>query len=114
VRAHRSLQPADVIKYGPSRIALMVASEFWRAAGGAKYRADVVACYGRARELMGILETVPFNEQVAAMLQPYYRKCIEKDLLRESRMSPKAVESFSREVAEAFERASDEMGEGDA
>ena len=65
MKAHRSLHRVDVLKYGPDQIAMMVASEFLRASERTQYASIANNCFERALELMGILETIPLNEDVA-------------------------------------------------
>jgi hypothetical protein len=112
MRAHRSLTPEDVLKHGRSKVALMVASEFWRAKEGSKYSKDVSLCYDRARELMGVLETCDLGEATAAYLKPYYYECRERDLLLQEPLVPLAVEKFSTRLAEAFEQAAHQLSKG--
>lgn len=114
MKAHRTLLPEDLLRYGPAKMARMVASEFGRASTGCQYRSDVVACYDRARELMGVLETVPIDDQTAAYLKPCYKLCVEKELLREERLAPEFVREFSDRMAEAFERAAQMLLKGPA
>jgi hypothetical protein len=113
MKYHKSLTSDGVLKYGPAKTALMVASEFWRASSGSEYRQDVVSCYRRAKELMGLLETVSLREDVAAELAPMYRDCRDTELLRDERLSPASVVEISTRMAEAFERAAARMGEGE-
>ena len=54
MRFHPSLTIDSVARHGAARVALMVASEFWRASNDAEFSADVLSCYERARELMGV------------------------------------------------------------
>jgi hypothetical protein len=105
MKAHRSLTAAQVRAKGPAAIALMVASEFGRAATGAKYRSDVLRCYDRARELMGLLEVLNLPGDVALHLRPLYKRCTLRELLKESRLTPAFIERASREMADAFDRA---------
>jgi len=112
MHSHRSLMPEDVLKYGPSKMALMVASEFWRAKEGSEYRSDVIACYDRARELMGVLETCDMGEDAGIYLKPYYEECRERELFLEDRLRTEEIEKFSTRLAEAFEEASVRIAKG--
>ena len=53
---------------------------------------------------MGILETLPLEDEVALTLQPIYKQCIHDELVREDRMSPDHVKEFCTKLAEEFER----------
>jgi len=111
MQAHRSLQRTDVTKYPTTHIALMVASEFLRAAGRAQYPQIVHGCFARARELMGILETMALRTDVASELKPIYDRCTEEKLMVADRLSIEDVRALSQEFAEAFEQASQSLGE---
>jgi hypothetical protein len=105
MRNHKSLKPDDLIKRGPAKIALMVASEFIRASTGSEFRSDVVRCYDRGRELMGVLETVLLSEEAGVYLKPFYQECIERDLLKDEKLDPVFVKNFGMRIAGAFEKA---------
>ena len=107
MQAHRSLQRTDVTKYPPTQIALMVASEFLRASNRAQYPEIVSACFGRARELMGILETIALEMTVAAELKPIYERCTEDQLMVADRLPVESIRTLSQNLAQAFERASE-------
>jgi len=107
MNAHRSLQRLDVLKYPSSKIASMVASEFFRAAGRAQYPQIVQGCFSRARELMGLLETLPLDEQTVASLKPVYDEFSRKSL--EAQQSPSAIQTFAAQMAEVFEQTSMRM-----
>jgi hypothetical protein len=110
MNAHRSLKRLDVTKYPVDKIALMVASEFLRASDRAHYITIVTGCFHRARELMGILETIDLNSDVAAELRPAYELCREKDLFVADRLAaPEGVREFSLKLAEAFEAAAHKL-----
>jgi hypothetical protein len=109
MRNHKSLKPEDLIKRGPEKIALMVASEFIRASTGSEFKSDVIRCYHRGRELMGVLETVSLSEETGAYLKPFYEECIESSLLKDERLDPAFVKSFGLHIADAFEKAASMM-----
>ena len=100
MRNHKSLKPDDLIRRGPAKIALMVASEFIRASSGAEFKSDVIRCYDRGRELMGVLETVLLDEETGLYLKPFYRECVERDLLRDEKLDPAFVKDFKSIGAE--------------
>ncbi len=108
MKAHRSLQRLDVLKYPPEKIALMVASEFLRASARSEYPSIVQGCFDRARELMGILDTVDLGPEVASDLQPVYHRCTEEQLLGAKHL-PALVREMSLALAQAFERASERL-----
>ena|ERR1700687_5391071 len=110
MNAHRSLQRLDVLRYPVDQIALMIASEFLRAGSRAQYPQIVEGCFHRARELMGILETIELHPAVACDLRPYYEKCSERELFVSNRItSPDHVRLLSQDLAEAFESASEKL-----
>jgi len=96
----------DVVRKGAAQIALMVASEFGRAASRAIHRDNVLSCYGRARELMGILETLSMPPRVGSRLKPLFARMSEDEILRPGRLEPAFIERSCRELAEEFSRAS--------
>lgn len=102
---HPSLTRAELAGYGVARIASMVASEFWRAIGEAEHRHQVEACYHRARELMGVLETVPMNDEACRLLAPVYRECSMQRLFRREMFLPDSVQAFSARMATIFQEA---------
>src|ERR1035438_6384593 len=104
MQAHRSLQRTDVTKYPATQIALMVASEFLRASSRAQYPQIVHGCFARARELMGILETIALGADVAAELKPIYGRCTEDQLMVADRLPIESVRALSQNLAQAFER----------
>lgn len=109
MQAHRSLQRTDVTKYPATQIALMVASEFLRASSRAQYPQIAHACFGRARELMGILETIPLETGVATELKPIYERCTEDRLMVTDLLSTESIRAISQHLAQAFERASENL-----
>lgn len=112
LHAHNGLTREDILRHPPGRIALMVASEFWRAAGKAEYPAIVQASFSRAKELMGILETIDLNPTATAALQTCYRQCIDRELEMLMRSSPTNIRLFCERLAQTFEQAF-ANGEGD-
>jgi hypothetical protein len=106
MKMHRSLTRLDVRRKGPAQIALMVASEFGRAASRASHRENVISCYARARELMGLLETIPLPFAVAARLKPIFARATEQQLLSENRLTPDFIQRSSLEFAEEFTKIS--------
>ena len=105
MNAHKNLSRLDVLKYAPDKIARMVASEFWRAAGKTRSPEIIANSLARARELMGILETADLDPSSAAYLQPFYRRCTTDELRRSASGSPEALTLFCEELARAFEEA---------
>jgi hypothetical protein len=106
MNAHRSLSRKDVVKHGPQNIALMVASEFLRAAGRADHPALAEAAVRRARELMGILETLPLPVDAARRLQPIYRRCASRRLFAGERPLAAQIRRGGLELGDEFTRAS--------
>ena len=109
MRFHKSSVTADLIQRGPTKIAMMVASEFWRAREGAEFKEDAVRCLWRARELMGVLETINLPESVSHALLPYYAECSLKSMFRDDRLTPEALQVFSARLGEAFDQAAQDL-----
>lgn len=109
MNAHRSLSRVDVQKYSPAQIALMVASEFLRASTRAHHASIANGCLHRARELMGILETLPLDANVALELSPIYYRCTEDQLIVADRMPAEQVRTLGLELATVFEKASEAL-----
>ncbi len=109
MRFHKSSTTADLLSRGPSKIAMMIASEFWRARDGAEFREDAVRCFWRARELMGVLEIVNLPEATSQRLLPYYLECKLSAMFAPERLTAGAIQSFSSRLAEAFDRAAQEL-----
>lgn len=100
MKAHRSLSRLDIVAKGPAMIALMIASEFSRAANRAAFRDNVVASYERARELCGILESLPLPNRAAHRLKPLVARMAAHQLYREERLTPARIERASRELVQ--------------
>ncbi len=109
MRFHRSSMTTDLLRRGPSKLAMMVASEFWRAKGGAEFREEAVRCLWRARELMGVLEIVDLPESVGQKLLPYYKECNLKSMFSEERLTPSAIQEFGSRLGEIFDRVAQEL-----
>ena len=109
MNAHRSLQRVDVLHYPVDKIALMIASEFLRAESRAQYPTIVQWCYHRARELMGILETLPLETEVALELSSIYGRCTEDQLMPASPLPSERIRAVSLELAAAFEKAAEHL-----
>ncbi len=105
MKAHKGLSRRDVLRRGPARVALMAASEFSRAASRKHDQKNVLACFRRARELLGILETAPLPEAAARRLRPLYRLACESSLLSDRRLDPRWLSRFGLEMADELERA---------
>lgn len=105
MKAHKGLTRLDVLKYPPSKIALMVASEFLRASDKLQYPQVAQNSFSRARELMGVLETTDLDSESAIRLQPYYGRCSEERLCVSDRTSREELRAFCLEVANVFETA---------
>jgi len=109
MNAHRSLRRTDVTKYPVTQVALMVASEFLRASTRAQYPDIVRGCIHRARELMGILETMTMDDIVATELKPIYERCTEDNIMISEKLPAESIRQFTEALAQAFERASENM-----
>jgi len=103
MKNHKSLTIEGLTDKGPSKIALMVASEFYRAAAGADYPADVASCFKRARELMGVLETIPLPEDIASDLRSIYTACRETLLDKVARQPSEEVKEIAEDFAQRFD-----------
>ena len=55
---------------------------------------------------MGVLETVPLDEETGLYLKPFYQECLERDLLKDEKLDPAFVKEFGMRIADAFEKAS--------
>ena len=105
MKAHKGLSRRDVLRYGPAKIALMAASEFSRAASRKHEQKNVLACFQRARELLGILETTTLPAAAARRLKPLYRLARESSLFSARRMDPRTLSRFGLEMADELQRA---------
>ena len=105
MKYHPSLTRLYVLNKGPQAMALMIASEFGRAANRSEHRDNVMKCYSRARELMGILETLLLPVSVSQRLEPWYEKCQEIELLSAERLQPSYVQQFCTQAAVEFNQA---------
>ena len=103
MRNHKSLSPEDLARKGPDKIALMVASEFYRAAEGARYANDVTACFHRARELMGVLETMALPDEIAADMRPVYASCRASLLEKVARQDVSEIRAIAGDFAQRFD-----------
>jgi len=102
MKAHPSLTRQYVLSKGPQAMALMIASEFGRAANRSEHRDNVLKCYGRARELMGVLETFLLPVSVSQRLKPWYEKSRENELLLDERLQPAYVQQLCSQAATEF------------
>src|ERR1017187_5757268 len=109
MNAHRSMQRSDIAARAPDAIALMIASEFSRAASRSDHRDNVLNCYARAQELLGIMETLSLSEEAASCLQPLYSQCASKSLMSESHLTPEFIEHFGTHLSEAFQLAAERL-----
>lgn len=109
MRFHKSSTTTDLLARGSSKLAMMVASEFWRAREGAEFREDAVRCFWRARELMGVLEIINLPESVVRELLPCYRECSLKSMFSEERLTPLAIQEFSSRLGEIFDHAAENL-----
>ncbi len=105
MKAHQGLSRRDVIGYGPAKIALMAASEFSRAVSRKHNRENVLACFRRARELLGILETMLLPAVAMRRLRPLYQLACERSLFSDRRLDPRTLSRFGLEMADELERA---------
>lgn len=103
MQAHPGLSRTDALKYGPSKILLMVASEFGRAGDLANHPDKARACLERARELMGLLETIDLPEHQAQMLAPYFQRSRREMIDTLLGESPEALREICQDFAERFE-----------
>jgi hypothetical protein len=109
MRFHKTSVTSDLLKRGPSKIAMMIASEFWRASNGAEFKEEAVRALWRARELMGVLEIANLPDSVSQALLPYYAECSLKSMFQEERLQPAPLQAFSSRLGEAFDRAAQEL-----
>ncbi len=106
MKVHRSLTRSQLIQKGPAHIAMMVASEFTRAAKWAAQPDSVRSCYNRARELMGVLETIRLPSDIGLSLKPFFDQASERELMSDKCVSSKWVTSHCTAFAQAFEQTS--------
>ncbi len=109
MRFHKSSTSSDIVARGPAAVSMMIASEFWRARAGAEFQADAVRCFWRARELMGVLEMINLPESTGQKLLPYYSECKLNLMFRPEQLTVSGIMAFSSRMAEAFERAAQEL-----
>ena len=102
MNAHKNLARADVVRYGPQKIALMAASEFHRAAKRATHTEAVQACFSRGRELMGILETQRIPTRAARRLKPIFIRASLHQL--QINVPPEQLAKIAGEIAYELER----------
>lgn len=105
MKAHPGITRLHLVQKGAAAIALMVASEFGRASNRHAHEGNVRRCYERARELMGVLETLPLPASVARCLKPLYTRSTQQELYRPGRLEPGFVRKACAELAESFNRA---------
>jgi hypothetical protein len=92
-----------VLKYPPEKVALMVASEFWRAVDVATHPENVNACFARAGELLAILETMTFKDPVAQSLRPLFVACRAEVLEKVSHEPPDQIKEICADFAQRFD-----------
>jgi hypothetical protein len=109
MRYHKSSTTSDLIARGPSKIAMMVASEFWRANAGAEYREEAERSLWRARELMGVLEVLNLPETISHNLLSCYAECSLKSMFSEERLTPSAIQEFSSRLGEIFDLTAEQL-----
>jgi hypothetical protein len=114
MKAHPSLSRLCVISKGPAAMVLMIASEFGRAGNRSEQRENVLNCYRRARELMGVLETVALPLPVAESLKPWFAKSSQRELFAEERLHPSWVQKFCTQAAAAFNQAASHLSQPSA
>ena len=103
------MQRRDIAQRSPDVIALMIASEFSRAASRCAHRDNVLKCYARAQELFGVMETLPLSEETALLFHSLYRQCASDRLVAEAYLAPEIVEKLGTELAEAFQRVAEKL-----
>ena len=110
MRFHKSVTSGDLINRGPSKVAMMVDSEFWRACPGAEFPSQAVRALWKARELMGVLEMMELPDRVSQLLRPHYDRCrLQATFDRLESLSAKDIQEFSGQLAEAFDEAAKEL-----
>ncbi len=109
MKYHPSITRLHLLAKGPAAIALMVASEFGRASNRSQKEANVRACYNRARELMGVLETLPLPVRACRQLKPLFDRASERELLLEKRLDAGFIRKSCAEFADAFNRAATQL-----
>lgn len=103
MKTHRSLAREDVLKYPTEKVALMVASEFWRAVDVAAHPENVSACFARAGELLEILETMPLKEPAAQSLRPLFVACRADVLEKVSHEPSEQIKEICADFAQRFD-----------
>jgi len=73
------------------------------AASGAEYRSDVASCFDRARELMGVLETIPLPVDIAVDLRPIYTACRASLLEKVTQQEPGQIKEIAEDFAQRFD-----------
>jgi hypothetical protein len=109
MKYHPSLSRASVVAKGPAAIAMMVASEFGRASNRHAHQENVLACYNRARELMGVLETLRMPDSICRHLKPLFTRSTQKELLLPRRLHPELIRKSCAEMADAFNQAARQL-----
>lgn len=109
MKYHPSVTRQHLVSKGPAAIAMMVASEFYRASNRSSHEDNVVSAYHRARELMGVLETLRLPDAVCQSLKPLYERSIESELMVKERLAPEFVKKTAAELAEAFNNAASQL-----
>jgi hypothetical protein len=110
MKYHPSVTRQHLVSKGPAAIAMMVASEFYRASNRCSHEGNVVNAYHRARELMGVLETLRLPDAVCQNLKPMYERSMESELLVKDKLAPDFVKKYAAELADAFNRAASQLG----
>ncbi len=106
MKHHPSLSVGGLKKRRMDEVALMIASEFSRTASMSHRLPNAQQAYERARELMGVFETLELPEAVAVPLSFLYRRCPEQSL---SQWPPEKIRLFSEELPEQFIHASEAL-----
>ena len=109
MKYHPGITRNQLVKKGPAAIAKMVASEFYRASNRSAHQDNVLSAYRRARELMGVLETLLLPDAVCLILKPLYERSTESELMMKERLAPDFVKKNAAELADAFDRAAIEI-----
>lgn len=109
MRFHKAVVSSDLVERGPAKLAMMVASEFWRARAGAEFRDEAVRALWRARELMGVLETVNLPQAISNRLLPYYRECRLPSMFADEQLAPQALIHFSDRLGNAFDQVARDL-----
>jgi len=109
MRYHKSSTSTSLLERGPSNLAKMVASEFWRAHQGAEFHDEAIRCFWRARELMGVLEVANLPAEIGCELRSLYEECRLDNMRRHEGLDSSALQQLSLRMATEFDRAAERL-----